>query len=153
MNRNRGANFTIRRATGDDIPAILRIEGASFGRDAWERDEFLDYLFEPETCIFLVAVMGGLVGGYIIGRQNQTRAEVDSVAVKPSHRGQGIAAALMARLVSLLRRRGFSTLKLTVRLDNAAAIALYRKLGFSRERRINRYYEDGVPAWRMRASL
>ena len=143
----------IRRATGHEVPGIVRIEKASFGRDAWERDDFLDYLAEPESCIFLVAVTGGVVAGYIIGFYEHNRAEVDSVAVSPSHRGLGIAAALMARLMSLLRRRGFSTLKLTVRLDNAAAIALYQKLGFSRERRINRYYEDGGPAWRMRASL
>ena len=48
----------------------------------------------------------------------------------------------MARLISLLRRRGFSILKLTVRLENTTAIALYRKLGFVRERRINGHYED-----------
>ena len=36
---------------------------------------------------------------------------------------------------------------LMVRLDNPAAIGLYRKLGFERERRINAYYDDGAPAW------
>ena len=119
----------------------------------WERDEFLDYLAEPETCIFLVAVSGGALAGYIIGFYEQNRAEVDSVAVKPSLRGRGVAAVLMARLRRLLRRRGFATLKLTVRLNNVAAIALYRKLGFTRERRINGYYEDGAPAWRVKMPL
>jgi ribosomal-protein-alanine N-acetyltransferase len=141
--------LTIRRSTRDDVPAIMRIENASFGCSAWGRDDFLDYLAEPETCIFLVAVAGGVVAGYIIGFYRHNRAEVDSVAVKHSHRGRCVAAALMARLMNLLRRRGFSILKLTVRLENTAAIALYRKLGFVRERRINGYYEDGAPAWRM----
>jgi len=131
----------------------MQIERASFGRDAWDRNQFLEYLTEPENCIFLVAVAAATVAGYIIGSCTQNRAEVDSIAVSPAHRGQGIAAALMARLVRLLRRRRLSTLKLTVRLDNAAAIALYRKLGFKRERRINGYYEDAAPAWRMRVSL
>lgn len=131
----------------------MQIERASFGRHAWERDDFVDYLDASETCIFLVAVAGGVVVGYIIGFQNQTRAEVDCVAVKPANRGRGVAAALMIRLMSALRRRGFAALKLTVRLDNAAAIALYRKLGFTRERRIDGYYEDGAPACRMRASF
>jgi [ribosomal protein S18]-alanine N-acetyltransferase len=45
------------------------------------------------------------------------------------------------------------TMTLTVRLDNTPAIALYRKLGFARERRINGYYDDGAPAWRVRMSL
>jgi ribosomal protein S18 acetylase RimI-like enzyme len=40
-----------------------------------------------------------------------------------------------------------------VRRENAAAIQLYRGLGFDRIRRINRYYEDGAAAWRMRLPL
>jgi [ribosomal protein S18]-alanine N-acetyltransferase len=143
----------IRRATRDDVAAIMQIENASFGSGAWGRDDFLDYLAESEICIFLVAVASGVVAGYIIGFHKHNRAEVDSLAVKHSHRGRGVAATLMARLISLLRRRGFSILKLTVRLENTTAIALYRKLGFVRERRINGYYEDGAPAWRMRMAL
>ncbi len=145
--------LSIRLATLADIPAIIQIESASFGRDAWEQDQFLEYLTAPGTCIFLVAVAAATVAGYILGSCSQNRAEVDSIAVSPAHRGLGIATALMGRLMRLLRRRGFVTLKLTVRLDNAAAIALYRKLGFTRERRINQYYEDSAPAWRMRVSL
>ena len=143
----------IRRATRGDVAAIMRIENASFGCSAWGRDDFLGYLAEPETCIFLVAVADGVVAGYIIGFYKHNRAEVDSVAVKHSHRRRGVAATLTARLMSLLRRRGFSILKLTVRLENKGAIALYQKLGFVRERRINGYYEDGASAWRMRTAL
>lgn len=145
--------MTIRRATRTDIAAIVRIEKASFGNQAWPRAEFLNYLAEPDRCDFLVAVSGRAVSGYIIGYRTPTRAEVDSLAVSPSHRRHGIAAALMNRLKSILRRRGYKALGLTVRLNNTAAIAMYRKHGFVRVRRINRCYEDGAPAWRMRTSL
>ncbi len=143
----------IRRARRDDIAAIVRIEKASFGRQAWTRAEFLDYIAEPEECVFLVAVTDGAVAGYIVGFGYRNRAEVDSIAVSPAHRNQSIATALMNCLKRILRRRGFTTLSLTVRVDNTPAIELYRKLGFARVRRINRCYEDGAPAWRMRTSL
>lgn len=145
--------LNIRRATRDDLTAIVRIETASFGRDAWERECFLDYLSAPEHCIFLVAVRRKAIAGYALAVYNRTRSELDSIAVAPSHRGRGIAAALMNRLTALLRRRGVFTMTLMVRLDNASAIGLYRKLGFTRERRINGYYEDGAPAWRMGMAL
>ena len=144
----------IRRAAADDLTAIVRIEKASFGRDAWEREWFADYLSEPENGVFLVAERAGAVVGYALAVHNQTRSELDSIAVAPSHRGSGTATTLMNRLKAILRRRGVSIMTLTVRLDNAVAIALYRKLGFSRERRINNgYYADGAPAWQMSVGL
>lgn len=145
--------MVIRRATRHDVAAIVRIEKRSFGDQAWEREAFLDYLGDNEDCVFLVAGKDGGIAGYIIGFGAGKSAEVDSIAVSPPHRGQGIATALMNRLKRILRRRGIATLRLTVRLDNTAAIDLYRKLGFVRVRRINGYYEDGAPAWRMSASL
>jgi ribosomal-protein-alanine N-acetyltransferase len=149
----RNEKLNVRRATRDDLTAIELIETASFGRDAWELDWFLDYLSERKNCLFLVALTGETIAGYAIVVHKETRSELDSIAVSPSQRGGGIAAALLNRLSVLLRRRGVSTMSLMVRLDNTTAIELYRKLGFRRKRRINGYYEDGEPAWRMRASL
>jgi ribosomal-protein-alanine acetyltransferase len=143
----------IQRAAQADIPTIIRIEKASFAAGAWKREDFLRYFSQPERSIFLVAAVDGKVTGYVIGFTTGTRAEVDSIAVSPSRRGLGIAGRLMIRLKQMLRRRGVTTVSLAVRLNNPAAIGLYRKLGFRRERRINDYYEDGAPAWRMKASL
>ena len=46
--------ISIRRARGDDITSILRIEKKSFGRDTWDRGLFLDYLEQPISSVFLV---------------------------------------------------------------------------------------------------
>jgi [ribosomal protein S18]-alanine N-acetyltransferase len=140
----------IRRAHADDLPAIVRIENSSFNRDAWDRDFFLAYLARPARSVFLVAAIDRRVVGYALAFQSRTRAEIHSIAVAPSQRGRGVAAALLRRTLTLLRRRGFETVSLNVRLENKAAIGLYRKLGFQRVRRVNGYYEDGAPAWRMR---
>jgi ribosomal-protein-alanine N-acetyltransferase len=147
------ARTSIRQAAWADVSAIVRIEKKSFGRDAWTREAFLGYFDQPEDCIFLVATTNGKVAGYIIGFQRGAHAEVDSVAVGPSHRRLGVAAALLKRLKRVLRRRGLTSVSLAVRLNNTGAIQLYRRLGFRRDRRINGYYEDGAPAWRMKAPL
>ena len=87
---------------------------------------------------------------------SKNRAEVDSVAVKPSLRGRGRRSRFDgARLRRLLRRSGdLPPRKLTVRLNNVAAIALYPKARVARERRaINGYYEDGAPAWRVKNAV
>jgi ribosomal protein S18 acetylase RimI-like enzyme len=49
-----------------------------------------------------------------------------------------------------VRAARLSTMALMARLDNAPTIAVHRKLGFRLERRMNEYYDDRAPAWRMR---
>jgi len=144
--------LSIRRAHRDDLPVILQIEKKSFGSDAWSAEAFLDYLAMPTTSIFVVAIREGKVIGYALAFCGK-HAELDSLAVMPALRGQGTAEALMKRVFRSVVRRGYPAMGLCVRLENSGAIQLYRKLGFVRERRINDYYEDGGPAWRMRKHL
>src|SRR5580698_7522640 len=148
----------IRRAHADDLPSIVRIENRSFGHDAWDRELFLDYHAQPARSAFLVALIDRRVVDHPLAFQSGAchnkapRAEIHSIAVAPGQRGKGVAVALLKRTLAQLRRRGFETVSLNVRLENKAAIGLYRKLGFQRVRRVNGYYEDGAPAWRMRRS-
>jgi ribosomal-protein-alanine N-acetyltransferase len=145
--------MSIRRAIPEDLKAILRIETKSFARDAWNRDQFLDYLAQPKRTVFLVATINGIVIAYAIGWHTATRAEIDSIAVSPAERDKGVAIMLLRRVLNALRRRGLPAVSLNVRLDNHSAIRLYQKLGFERTRRISGYYEDGSPALRMRRTL
>jgi|SRR5580698_5476192 ribosomal-protein-alanine N-acetyltransferase len=144
--------MNIRRAQAGDLPSILRIEISSFDRDAWDRELFLDYFAQPRRSVFLVASIDRRVVGYALAFHTPTRAEIDSIAVAPAARGLGVGAALLRRIIASLRRRGINTVSLNVRLENRAAIGLYRKLGFQRVRRVNGYYNDGAPSWRMRKS-
>ena len=142
----------IRRARVDDLPSILRIERKSFDRDAWDREIFLDYLHRSANSVFLVAAIDCNVIGYALAYHSAIRAEIHSIAIAPAERGSGVAVALLKRILALLRRRGFSTVALDVRLENKAAISLYRKLGFERVRRVNAAQDGrqlhGSDTWR-----
>lgn len=56
--------------------------------------------------------------------------EISGVCVDPDHRGKGYAALLVTRLAQRLQAQGLTPC-LHVFADNAGAIALYRKLGFT----------------------
>ncbi len=60
------------------------------------------------------------------------------------HRRRGVASALTAAAEGEARGRGFNLLRLTVSVDNAAAQALYRGLG---------YREAGVPPKRVQGTI
>jgi len=134
----------------------VRLERKSFLAYAWDLRLFRHYLLRSD-CIFLGAWPGTQQGstliGYAVAIHDGSRAELDSIAVANTHRCRGVALGLSLRLISLLRRRGVSSISLMVRFENTAAITLYRKLGFVRLRRINGYYEDGAAAWRMQMLL
>ena len=146
------SGIQIRRAARSDLAAILRIERASFSVDAWDAAIFHAYLEDfPE--LFFVAASGTAIAGYVITCVDSRCAELDSIAVQPRYRHHGVAAALLQTTLARVRRRRVKFCRLVVRRSNRAAIALYRRFGFSRIATIPRYYPDGEPAWRMRRRI
>jgi ribosomal-protein-alanine N-acetyltransferase len=129
-----------------DLDRILEIEAASFGPDAYDRNLFAEY---TRKCggLFLVAEWGTKVCAYSItalspGRTGN-RAELVSVAVDPASLRKGAASALMDSTLRRLRRRGITRLGLMVNVMNFRALGFYKKYGFRKLRRVERYYEDG----------
>ncbi len=61
----------------------------------------------------------------------QPLVNVHDVVVLPSHRGRGIAARMFAEVETIARERGACKLTLEVLDGNAAARALYQRLGFT----------------------
>ena len=156
---NRCIEIIIRKFEARDLPGILRMERESFERDAWSRATFLEYAAAvPE--FFLVATVPGRFGreniaGYSIASLTRHGAEIDSLAVRPRYRQEGVAAALLNAIFRKLRRRGAQAVLLMVRRENEPAIRLYRKLGFERTATVPDYYENGASraGWRMRKDL
>lgn len=134
--------YSVRRARTADLPAILAIERASFGKWAWDRKLFAEY---THTCgdLFLVSLEGSKVVGYEIARLARGAASLESIAVAPAARGKGAADALLRSLLRRLRRRQVPRLALMVKINNRRAIAFYERYGFRRIRRVPHYYEDG----------
>lgn len=60
-------------------------------------------------------------------------AALGNITTHPSARGKGWARSVTGAVCSSLREEGVSQIGLNVRADNAAAIACYVRLGFSRE--------------------
>ncbi len=114
----------------------------------------------PKT--FIVAKHGLQTVGYIMIRVEKTlsvlkwvnRAHVISVTVHKAFRRQGIGR----RLMLIACNNAYSEYKATevyleVRVTNAPAISLYKKLGFEIKEVSVGYYSDGEDAYVMQAQL
>ncbi len=146
------ASIEVRPFERRDLDRVAEIERASFGKDAWRPEFFLDrWRLSPD--FFLIAKDRNRIAGYSITRTDWRGAELESIAVDPSHRGRGVAQALLQSTIAKLRSEGAGTLRLMVSTANESALRFYQRFGFIRIRRVKRYYGAGRDAWRMRMKL
>jgi putative acetyltransferase len=85
---------------------------------------------------FVAMVDGKVVGWCDIVRSLRDTSRhcgVLGIGLAPGFRGKGIGPELMRKAIESAWRRGFTRIELTVRADNARAIALYEQLGFESE--------------------
>ena len=138
--------MTVRPFERRNLDRILEIERASFGKDAWPAQLFLEYWRESPD-LFLTARWGRRIAGYSIASLNWRGAELESIAVDPLYRGRGVAQALLDATIARSQARA---LRLMVSTANAPALRFYQRYGFVRTRLVKRYYGPADDAWRMR---
>jgi ribosomal protein S18 acetylase RimI-like enzyme len=121
--------WQIRELTPDEIErvgAVLGLarlgQGDGFYLVAWEEDEPLGHAHLALT----------------------DPPELQDVSVRPEHRRRGVATDLAAAAERAVVARGFARLRLSVSVDNDAALALYRHLG---------YGDAGIPPRRVQGTI
>ena len=122
------------------VTPIAELERICFS-DPWSERSISSEL-DNKLALWLVAVEGETVAGYIGSQTVMDETDMMNVAVHPDFRRQGIAENLVAVLVENLKKMGSHCLTLEVRVSNAPAIALYEKLGFAQIGRRKNYYRN-----------
>lgn len=147
--------WEIRHAFFEDIDAIMEIESATFESDAWSRETMLAELANPNA-FYLAAGREGRLEGYagLLAPKGAEHADIQTIAVVESARGNGLGRALMNIMLSEARSRRAKEVFLEVRADNPGARHLYEALGFEQISVRKKYYQpDGVDAVVMRLVL
>jgi ribosomal-protein-alanine N-acetyltransferase len=128
-----------------DIEPVTALERALFD-DPWSPEMFWDELAQGDTRTYVVATDDDAVVGYAGLAAMPDEAYVQTIGVAPAHQRRGLGATLLTALLDDAKRRGLSRVGLEVRVDNAPAIALYERFGFTRIGVRRRYYPSGADA-------
>jgi [ribosomal protein S18]-alanine N-acetyltransferase len=128
----------IRQLAYADLPGVLSIERRAFVTP-WSMAMFVLEL-SKSSGVCLAAHSGDELHGYLVCSRYAEMWHLMNVAVDPGRRREGIATALIKRL--LVEIGGTDKLMLEVRGSNEGAIEMYRGFGFEAVGYRRRYYQD-----------
>ena len=138
--------LVVRRAAASDAQAVFDLQEELFAGDVNRLSlELLGALESDKQIIALVAELQGAIAGFLILRNRGTRpwTGIDFVGVAPHAAGRGIGGKLLEAAFIVSPR---PVLRLFVRPSNAAARALYARLGFRHTATRKASYADGDDA-------
>ena len=123
------------------VASVAAIEKECFGVDAWSEKSVASELTN-KLSLWLVAVDGERVAGYVGSQTVCDETDMMNVAVTADYRRQGLGEKLVLALEEELKAMGSQCLTLEVRDSNTPARALYEKLGFQQIGLRKNYYRN-----------
>lgn len=150
--------WQLRRATVDDVDAIMELETELFENDAWSATMMARDIADP-SCYYLVAFPPDephRIEAYagLLAPKGASQGDIQTIGVAESARGRGLGRTLMHALIGEAHKRGAREIFLEVRADNPTAQRLYLRLGFEELGVRRGYYQpDNVDAIVMRLQV
>ena len=120
---------------GPDLDAVLALAASSSDAPHWSRSAYQEILTPsgPMQRVAFVAQSQQALGGFAAASwlPQESAAELESLVVDPIYRRQGVGSALLRACMRFAALAGASSMRLEVRMSNAAAQALYQRHGFA----------------------
>lgn len=128
-------------ATILDLNALRKLEQTCFEKDAWSLFDLIAVLSWINVVRFKAMEENQMIG-FVAGetRQAAGSAWIATIAVDPRYQRRGIGRALLRACEAHVKQ---PCLKLTVRISNQSAIALYESEGYRTVEIWKKYYNDG----------
>jgi ribosomal-protein-alanine N-acetyltransferase len=141
------AGVTLGSARLRELPALARLQARAFPPRLAYGLGTLALLWALPWVRLLVARRNGRLVGCIIGDRTLEGGRVINLAVDPAARRQGVGTALLYAIEPALNA---GDMTLMVQVENEAARALYRRVGYADVEIAANYYGPGRPGVRMR---
>ena len=132
----------IREMNLQDVPAVARIEKQCFSLP-WSEQSLTDSVVREDT-LFLVCEDEQNVVGYIGMYISFDEGDITNVAVDSACRKKGYGESLVSKAIELAKEKKIEMIMLEVRVSNAPAISLYKKMGFEELGIRKNFYEHPV---------
>lgn len=137
---------------GDDLDQVCALEAESF-TNPWTREMLEGELRHSDVArVYALRLAEGTIAAFCTCWIVFDELHVNTIAVSPSRRRQGLGMRLMLHVLTAAAREGATRATLEVRRSNTAALRLYERLGFRVTAVRPHYYtkpeEDALILWR-----
>ena len=144
-------DLVIRQGTLSDVQEIMALEQGSI-EHPWE-SKAIETLITDSNKTCLIAELDGTIAAYVGAESVLDESNIGNIVTHKDYRGRGIATRLFDALLKELKEQGIAKVFLEVEHDNAPAIALYEKSGFTKYGHRRDYYGPGKDAVLMSKEL
>jgi len=137
----------IRDYRPDDFEILWKIDQICFTRGISYSRRELAFFIQRKRGFTLVAEPEGEIAGFVVVEYDRHgQGHVITIDVLPEARRSGLGSRLMAEAEERLLALKCSVVSLEAAVDNAAALAFYKRHGYSVFQTIPRYYLDSIDA-------
>jgi ribosomal-protein-alanine N-acetyltransferase len=156
------ADFTIREFRREDFDILWEIDQKCFPPGiSYSQVELLAYMRRPRSFTLVAEGVGDRQPqgddlspvGFVVAEAGRTRGHIITIDVLEHARRSGLGTRLLTAAENRLREMGCSLVLLETAVDNAAAIAFYKRHGYFLVKTVPRYYATGVDAFVLKKDL
>lgn len=140
--------LTLRTAERRDLGPLDTLERAAFATDRMSR-RALRYSLTAKTRLVIVLACGHRLLASAVVCVRRSHLRLYSIAVDEAARGLGLGSMLLNAVEQIGLRMGRRSIRLEVRTDNVAALALYSSRAYVCFGHYSAFYEDGCNALRL----
>ena len=115
---------------------------------SYTREELAAYMGLRDA-FTLVAERDGEIRGFVVARRSRRRGHIITIDVLPDTQRSGLGSELLTAAEKRLLATGCQSVWLETAVDNAAAIAFYKRHAYAVQAVLARYYLDSVDAFVM----
>jgi len=132
------SGWRVRPARFNDAEAMLAIEQRAHSHP-WSRKQFEEIL-DSDHAVWVLEDADARCMGYAVLMLAVDDTDLLNIAIEPQYRRRGLGRLILREVLDRVRERGALRCFLEVRVSNIAAIALYRREGFTEVGRRRDYY-------------
>ncbi len=133
-------NFSIRRASYEDIERIFEIESSSLA--LWKKEYFYNELDYDFSIMAVAEDIDGQIAGFAVFWKITGEIQLQNIAVDSRYRRLGAASSLLKWAVQQCADIRPEKILLEVSNLNRGALAFYERLGFIKTGLRPKYYGD-----------